>query len=144
MVNNARFVLGFVAVLVAIAAAIAIAAAATAQRASSAQFHAELAPLNDSSIHATAALTFTGSQLTIDIQTDGLAPGEVLAAGLYAPSSTTAAACRSAASDTNHDGVVSVDQGAAAYGAAVATFAPIGGERMGPRTRQCRGTGRAI
>ena len=63
MVSNGRFVLGFVAVLVAVAAAIAIAAAATAQPASSAEFHAELAPLNESNVRGTVDLTLAGSQL---------------------------------------------------------------------------------
>ncbi len=79
-------------------------------------YHADLQPLNNSGVHGTADLTLTGNKLTVSMKSSGLMPNQNHDQHIHGMLTAADASCPTMAQDTNHDGYVSVVEGAASYG----------------------------
>ena len=80
-------------------------------------FTVQLQPLNSSGVTGTATVTLRGKQLVVDIDAVGLQPNVVHPAHIHGMLNGEDATCPTMAQDTNHDGFISVFEGAPTYGA---------------------------
>ena len=123
--NTHRFAIGFVAAFGVIAAAALLSGAITAQPSSATTYHTVLAPLNGSGVSATAQLTRDGDQVRITIDAMGLVDDQPHSQELTLPSADALPRCPTPAPDTNHDGVISAQEGEAAYGQPMRQLEPF-------------------
>jgi hypothetical protein len=79
-------------------------------------YEAHLASLNNSGASGTAHLTLNGTLMTVSIDAYGLLPGHTHDQHIHGSLDGTVATCPTMAQDTNHDGFVSVREGASKYG----------------------------
>ena len=82
------------------------------------QFQVDLQPQNDSGATGTATLTLDGDQLTVDIQSQGLTPGQPHAQHIHGdlPDEEIVSECPPASADEDGDGIVSTVEGQPFYG----------------------------
>ncbi len=78
-------------------------------------YTATLNPLNDSGASGTARLELEGDQLTVTVDAEGLAPGEVHPQHIHGLDHKNAA-CPDTSFDKNGDGLIQVGEGAMAFG----------------------------
>ncbi|CAN5839813.1 hypothetical protein BH23ACT10_BH23ACT10_39430 [soil metagenome] len=78
-------------------------------------YSADLAPLNDSGVTASADLTLADRELEIEITAQGLAPGQPHAQHIHGVIGETSA-CPTAENDEDGDGLVSTAEGVPSYG----------------------------
>jgi hypothetical protein len=79
------------------------------------EFEVQLAPLNDSGVTGTAEVSLEGDQVTVKIEAKGMVPGQPHAQHIHGLDSGNAT-CPGDDLDTDGDGIISVQEGAPAYG----------------------------
>ena len=94
----------------------AVGGVASAQSLDMSSYQSNQAPLNNSPVHGHARLSFSGTDLQINLRASGLIPGMLHPAHIHGMLNGTNASCPTFANDANGDGYVSVFEGAPAYG----------------------------
>lgn len=79
-------------------------------------YTAKLAELNDSGASGHAVLMLRGDQLTVRLTVSGVEPGLPHLQHIHGFAGTTESQCPPPSADTDHDGLVSVGEGAEFYG----------------------------
>jgi hypothetical protein len=79
-------------------------------------YTAQLAQLNDSGVTGSAEITFKHKALSISLNAKGLVPNMPHPAHIHGKLTGSDAMCPTIAADTNNDGLISVFEGAPAYG----------------------------
>lgn len=93
-----------------------LAASAAAQTGDQKIYHVNLAPLNNSGVQGNGAFTLNGDQLNVQLYASGFQPNKAHPQHIHGNLDNSNATCPTLAQDTNHDGFVSVFEGAATYG----------------------------
>lgn len=73
-------------------------------------------PLNNSGVSGFGRLTMSGNDIGVSLNAHGLIPGQVHMSHIHGTLDGSDATCPTTAQDTNHDGFVSVFEGATTYG----------------------------
>ncbi|MER7466648.1 hypothetical protein [Streptomyces sp. NPDC097981] len=79
-------------------------------------YQIDLAQLNDSGSRGTAMLSLKGTQLTVQIESEGMVPGQPSAQHLHGSTDGHDFHCPDSSDDTNHDGVLSNTEATKDYG----------------------------
>ncbi|MFK0237341.1 hypothetical protein [Streptomyces vinaceus] len=79
-------------------------------------YQIDLAQLNDSGSRGTAMLSLKGNQLTVQIESEGMVPGQPSAQHLHGSTKGHDFKCPDATDDTNRDGVLSNTEATVDYG----------------------------
>ncbi|MET9886161.1 hypothetical protein ABZZ20_24110 [Streptomyces sp. NPDC006430] len=79
-------------------------------------YQIDLAQLNDSGSRGTALLSLKGNQLTVQIESEGMVPGQPSAQHLHGSTKGHDFHCPDASDDTNRDGVLSNTEATVDYG----------------------------
>ncbi|MFD5510446.1 hypothetical protein [Streptomyces sp. NPDC059761] len=79
-------------------------------------YQIDLAQLNDSGSRGTAMLSIKGNQLTVQIESEGMVPGQPSAQHLHGSTKGHDFQCPDASDDTDHDGVLSNTEATVDYG----------------------------
>ncbi|WP_327281616.1 MULTISPECIES: hypothetical protein [unclassified Streptomyces] len=79
-------------------------------------YQIDLAQLNDSGSHGTAMLSLKGNQLTVQIESEGMVPGQPSAQHLHGSTNGHDFMCPDATDDTNRDGILSNTEATVDYG----------------------------
>jgi hypothetical protein len=93
----------------------------------------ELEPLNRSGVHGTARLLVEGSRVSVVAAAAGASPGHLHMQHIHVPEATDGQ-CPTAALDADGDGIVTLEEGAPAYGAPAVSLEPFP-EPEGPTFR---------
>ena len=80
------------------------------------QYISSLLQLNNSGARGLARLTMDGRTLTFNLSASGLTPGKVHPMHIHGKNNPEISSCPTTAADVNHDGFISVLEGAPAYG----------------------------
>jgi Cu/Zn superoxide dismutase len=83
-----------------------------------------LGTLNDSGVTGTARIILQGTQLTAIVDATGLVPGEEHMMHIHGNADGTEATCPTMDADTDGDGIVSLQEGAAFYGGVLLPLEP--------------------
>lgn len=116
MLKNIKSFGSIVAVTAVYGATMLIGSAPASAMSGGKNYTANLTPLNNSGVYGTSQLNLRGRDLDVKLKATGLVPGQVHVVHIHGKLDGEDAKCPTIAQDTNHDGFVSVFEGAPKYG----------------------------
>lgn len=84
-----------------------------------------LSPLNHSGVRGMARVLVRGHRLSVVATVEGARPGQMHMQHIHLPAGTADGECPTPDLDTNHDGLVSLEEGSKAYGAPAVSLEPF-------------------